>query len=206
MKMTRKSALTVLFAASAMAIFATPATAKITVGDMAPDVQVLDSNGNQRALSEFKGKDVVLEWTNHQCPYVKKHYSSNNMQKLQKRAAGQGVVWLTVISSAPGKQGHVSAEKANELSAKRGATPTAVLLDESGDAGRAYDAKATPHMYVVDKEGVLKYQGAIDSIPNSRVASIEDATNYVSVALDALANGTEIEVTDSQAYGCTIKY
>jgi len=206
MKITTKSTLTTIFACTAALTFASPATAKVVTGEAAPDVRVLDSNGAERSLSEFKGQDVVLEWTNHKCPYVVKHYGSDNMQNIQKRAATDGVAWLTVISSAPGKQGHVSGEKANELSTSRGATPTAVLLDEAGDAGRLYAAKTTPHMYIVNKEGTLVYQGAIDSIPSSNPKKIPEAVNYVTAALDSMKAGEAIAETDTQPYGCSVKY
>ena len=206
MKFTAKSTLTTVFACTAALALSSPAVAKVVTGEAAPDVQVIDSNGEVRTLSEFKGQDVVLEWTNHKCPYVKKHYGSDNMQNIQKRAAADGVAWLSVISSAPGKQGHVSAEKANELSEKRGATPTAVLLDEAGDAGRLYAAKTTPHMYIVNKEGTLVYQGAIDSIPSSNPKKIPEATNYVTAALDSMKAGEPIAETDTQPYGCSVKY
>jgi len=206
MKPVFKTTLTAVIAGAAMAAFSFPASAKVATGSVAPDVQVMDSDGNKRTLSEFKGQDVVLEWTNHKCPYVKKHYGSGNMQSIQERAAADGFVWLSVISSAPGKQGHVSAERANELSKKRGAKPTAVLLDEAGDAGRAYEAKTTPHMYIVDKEGVLQYQGAIDSIPSASPKKIAEATNYVTAAMDSMKAGEAIEVTESQPYGCSVKY
>lgn len=206
MKFTTKATLSAALACATALTFSSTAMAKVVTGEAAPDVRVLDSNGVERTLSEFKGQDVVLEWTNHKCPYVVKHYDSDNMQNTQKRAAEDGFAWLTVISSAPGKQGHVSGEKANQLSADSGATPTAILLDEAGDAGRLYAAKTTPHMYIVNKEGTLMYQGAIDSIPSSNPKKIPEATNYVTAALDSMKAGTDIEVTDSQPYGCSIKY
>ncbi|NNC37157.1 MAG: redoxin domain-containing protein [Acidimicrobiales bacterium] len=206
MKFSTKATLSAVLTCATALSFSNPAMAKVVTGEAAPDVRVIDSNGVERTLSEFKGQDVVLEWTNHKCPYVVKHYDSNNMQNTQKRASEDGFAWLTVISSAPGKQGHVSGEKANKLTKKRGATPTAVLLDESGDAGRLYAAKTTPHMYIVNKQGTLVYQGAIDSIPSANPKKIAEATNYVTAALDSMKAGTAIEVTDSQPYGCSIKY
>ncbi len=197
---------TKLIIATMLMTLSAPALAKVTTGSVATDIQVLDSNNNLRTLSEFKGKKVVLEWTNHRCPYVKKHYGSGNMQSLQKQAAADGVVWLSVISSAPGKQGHVSAERANELTTSRGASPTAVLLDNAGTAGRAYEAKTTPHMYVIDEQQILVYQGAIDSNRSARQSTIEGATNYVTAALASLKAGTPVEVSQSQPYGCTVKY
>ena len=206
MNFSSKAMMTSALACTAILTFSNPVMAKVATGETAPDVSVIDSNGNERSLSEFKGQDVVLEWTNHKCPYVMKHYGSDNMQNVQKRAAADGFAWLTIISSAPGKQGHVSGEEANALSKERGATPTAVLLDEAGTAGRLYDAKTTPHMYIINKEGTLMYQGAIDSIPSAKPSTIAEATNYVTAALDSMRVGTAIEVTDSQPYGCTVKY
>ena len=206
MKFTAKSTMSAAFVCAAALTFSNTSFATVVTGEAAPDVRVLDSNNVERTLSEFAGQDVVLEWTNHKCPYVKKHYNSDNMQNIQKRAAADGFAWLTVISSAPGKQGHVSGEKANELSAKRGAKPTAVLLDEAGTAGRLYAAKTTPHMYIVNKEGTLVYQGAIDSIPSSNPKKIPEATNYVTAALDSMKAGEAIAETDTQPYGCSVKY
>jgi hypothetical protein len=206
MKPIFKSTLTAAIACTTIMSFTSPASAKVATGSVAPDVQVTDADGNLRSLSEFKDQKVVLEWTNHKCPYVKKHYGSGNMQATQQRAAADGFVWLSVISSAPGKQGHVSGEKANELSKKRGATPTAVLLDESGDAGRAYEAKTTPHMYILDEAHTLVYQGAIDSIPSANPKKIAEATNYVTAAMDSMKAGETIEVSESQPYGCSVKY
>ena len=197
---------TLLICSAAALAVAAPANAKVSTGDMAPDVQAVDSNGDVRSLSEFKGETVVLEWTNHKCPYVKKHYGSNNMQNLQARAAADGVTWLSVISSAPGKQGYVDGDKANQLTQSRGASPSAVLLDSAGTAGQTYAAKTTPHMYVITGDGKLAYQGAIDSNPSSRQSTIAGATNYVAAALDSIKAGEPIEVTDTQAYGCSIKY
>lgn len=206
MKFSTKTTFNTALACAAILAFSSPALATVVTGETAPDVRVLDSNGSERSLSEFKGQDVILEWTNHKCPYVEKHYNSGNMQSLQKRAASDGIAWLTVISSAPGKQGHVSGAEANELSKTRGAAPSAVLLDEAGIAGRLYAAKTTPHMYIINDQGTLMYQGAIDSIPNTKVAAIAEATNYVTAALDSMKAGTSIEVTESQPYGCTVKY
>src|ERR1700687_1636856 len=150
-----------LFAAVATIVFsASSAFAAPAVGQPAPTFTAVDSNGTSRSLAEFKGRTVVLEWTNNECPYTRKHYVSGNMQKLQQEATASGAVWLTVISSAPGKQGYVSGAEANTLTASRGAHPTAVLLDPSGTVGRAYEAQTTPHMFVIDKTGVLRYIGA----------------------------------------------
>jgi hypothetical protein len=159
-----------------------------------------------RALSEFKGKTVVLEWTNDGCPYVKKHYGAGNMQKLQQEAAAGGVVWLSVISSAPGKQGHVDAAGANQLTRSRGAEPAAVLLDPKGDVGRAYEAQTTPHMFVIDQAGILRYMGAIDDQPTTDTATIPKARNYVREALAAVKSGGRVAETATDPYGCSVKY
>ncbi|MGZ9130484.1 MAG: redoxin domain-containing protein, partial [Candidatus Binatia bacterium] len=141
--------------------FVTPAFARANLGSAAPAFALTDSNGRARTLNEFKGKTVVLEWTNHQCPYVGKHYRGNNMQALQKKWTGQGVVWLSVISSAPGEDGHVTPQQANQLTSERKAAPSAVLFDPKGSTGRAYGARTTPHMYIINGEGVLVYMGGI---------------------------------------------
>lgn len=193
-------------AGAAFALIAAPVMAKTPTGAQAPDFNVIDSNGASHSLSDFRGKNVVLEWTNHKCPYVVKHYSSDNMQGTQKEVAGTDTVWLSVISSAAGKQGHVSGAKANSLTADRGAAPTAVILDESGEMGLAYDAKTTPHMYIINPEGTLVYQGAIDSNRSSSAATIPGATNYVKAAMADIAAGNSVGANDTQPYGCTIKY
>ena len=175
-------------------------------GDTVENMTVVDSNGTSHDLSDFAGKTVVLEWTNHGCPYVKKHYNTDNMQGLQKDATADDVVWLSVVSSAPGKQGYVSGEEANTLTAERGASPTAVILDSEGAAGRRFAAKTTPHMYIIDGEGTLRYQGAIDDNPSSNPATVDGATNYVRVALAEMAAGGDVSTTDTQPYGCSVKY
>lgn len=182
------------------------AVAGLSINQPAPDFTAVDSYGKTHSLSQYRGKTVVLEWTNHDCPYVRKHYQSGNMQSLQKAATGDGVVWLSIISSAPGKQGHVSATRANELTSKRNASPSAVILDENGDIGRLYAAKTTPHMYVIDPDGILVYMGGIDSIPSSNQDDIDRATNYVRVALQSLSNGKPIAENVTRPYGCSVKY
>jgi len=194
-----------LIAATTLA-FTLPAHAKIDTGSSVSDMTVVDSNGVAHNLSDYAGKTVVLEWTNHGCPYVKKHYKTDNMQTLQKNAALDDVVWLSVISSAPGKQGFVNGEKANQLTQERNAAPTAVVLDSSGDMGRAFSAKTTPHMYIIDAKQTLVYQGAIDDNRNVRAATVFGAHNYVSAALGAMKDGEPIAVSETEAYGCTIKY
>ena len=187
-------------------MFSLAAHAGVSVGQPAPDFTGVDSNGNKHTLSQYKGKTVVLEWTNHDCPYVKKHYNSGNMQKLQQQATADGVVWLSVISSKPGKQGHVSGAKANKLTQSRNAAPTAVILDETSEIGLLYGAKTTPHMYIIDKTGQLVYMGGIDSIPSSDEADIAVAKNYVRAALDAMTAGKTIEDSITRPYGCSVKY
>ena len=177
-----------------------------TVSAAAPTFSLASSNGPTISLADQRGKVVVLEWTNHDCPYVRKHYDTGNMQALQKEATAQGVVWLTVISSAPGTQGYVSAAQANELTKTRKAAPTAVLFDPTGTVGKAYGATNTPHMYVVTKEGVLVYAGAIDDKPTTRRQDVESAQNYVRPALAAVATGQSVKTPVTRAYGCTIKY
>ena len=197
-----------LFATAALATlsFATAHAAGYATGDRIEDMMVTDSNGVTHNLDDFKGKTVVLEWTNHGCPYVKKHYSTDNMQALQRQAATDGVVWLSVISSAPGKQGHVSGAEANALTESREAAPTAVVLDETGAAGRAFAAKTTPHMYVIDADQTLVYQGAIDDNSSSNPATVEGARNYVAQALGEMAAGDPVSEATTQPYGCSVKY
>ncbi len=187
-------------------VFAPVAFAKPEVGKPAPDFTGTDSKGQSVKLSDLRGKTVVLEWTNHECPYVRKHYGAGNMQKLQADAAKDGVIWLTVISSASGDQGHVSAAEADNLTASRKAAPAHVLIDEKSKIARAYDARTTPHMYVVDPEGRLVYMGGIDDKPNTNQADVPKAKNYVRLALDAVNAGRPVETPVARPYGCSIKY
>jgi peroxiredoxin len=180
--------------------------AAATVGAPAPTWSLVSSTGPTISLADHKGKIVILEWTNHDCPYVRKHYDTSNMQNLQREATGQGVVWLTVISSAPGTQGYVSAGEANELTKTRKAAPTAVLFDPTGVVGKAYGATNTPHMYVITKDGGLAYAGAIDDKPTTRKGDVESAQSYVRPALAAVTTGQPVKVPVTRAYGCTIKY
>lgn len=176
------------------------------VGEAAPAFTATDSNGKTVKLSDYLGKTVVLEWTNDGCPFVQKHYSSGNMQSLQKDAAAKGVVWLSVISSAPGKQGHVDGAGANALSKERSASPAAVLLDPSGKLGHSYEAKTTPHLFIVDAKGKLAYMGGIDSIATADPADIKTAKPYVKLALAELAAGKPVSEAVTKPYGCSIKY
>ena len=195
-------------AAASTLLFATTALAGdgYTTGDTVANMAVTDSNGVVHNLDDFKGKTVVLEWTNHGCPYVKKHYKTDNMQTLQKEAAADDVVWLSVISSAPGKQGYVSGAEANELTTSRGAAPTAVVLDETGMAGKTFAAKTTPHMYIIDADQTLVYQGAIDDNPSSNPKTVETAKNYVRQALAEMKSGEAVSEDTTKAYGCSVKY
>ena len=194
-----------LVLAASAALWSLGLAATPQVGAPAPDFTVVDSKGASHSLKDFAGKNLVLEWTNHDCPFVVKHYSGN-MQALQAEMKAQDVVWLSVISSAPGKQGHVSGAKADELTASRSAMPTAVVFDESGTVGRAYDAKTTPHMYVIDKTGVLQYMGGIDSIPSAKVDEIAKATPYFANAAKAVLTGQTPDPAVTKPYGCSVKY
>jgi peroxiredoxin len=194
-----------LAAGFALAI-AAPAVAAPAIGQPAPAFTAKDGDGKTRSLSEFKGKTVVLEWTNAGCPYVQKHYKSGNMQALQKSATKDGVVWLTLVSSAPGKQGYVSPAEAKTWKTSSGAGSTALLLDPGGQVGKAYDARTTPHMYVVDKSGKLAYMGGIDDKPVADPSSLKGAKNYVSAALSDIKAGRAVATPVSKPYGCSVKY
>ncbi|PPE73882.1 thioredoxin family protein [Solimonas fluminis] len=189
----------------AAALGATAAQAVPKVGEPAPAFSATDSNGKTVQLSDYRGKFVVLEWSNAECPFVKKHYSGN-MQSLQKEETAKGVAWLTVISSAPGKQGNVDGAQANRLTKERGAAPTAVLLDPSGKIGHAYDAKTTPHLFVVDPKGTLVYMGGIDSIASADAEDIPAAKPYVKLALAEAMAGKPVTEAVTKPYGCSIKY
>ncbi|MCV6606469.1 MAG: redoxin domain-containing protein [Porticoccaceae bacterium] len=176
------------------------------VGSPAPDFELTNHKGESVSLSDYHGKTVVLEWTNHQCPYVVKHYGSGNMQALQKKYTDEGVVWLSIISSAPGKQGYVTMEQATSVSEQQGAHRTHLLMDSDGTVGRQYAAKTTPHMYVVDKQGVLQYAGAIDSDRSPSADAIAGATNYIDVVVPEVMVGKAATYTTTRPYGCSVKY
>lgn len=184
----------------------TASIAAPVIGERAPAFSGVDTNGVTHSLSDFEGKTVVLEWSNPGCPYVKKHYDSGNMQSVQKSATSDGVVWLTIVSSADGKQGHMTPDDANSYMAEMKSNATARLLDPTGEIGNLYDAKTTPHMFVVNPEGTLVYQGAIDDDPSFKPDGIATADNYVTAALSSVAAGEAVEVTSSQPYGCSVKY
>ena len=176
------------------------------VGQSAPDFTATDTNGKVHKLSEYNGKFVVLEWSNRGCPYTQKHYSSGNMQRLQREWTGRGVIWLTVISSAPGKQGYVTASEENAYLKQVNAMPTAVLLDPTGTLGHLYDAKTTPHIFIISPQGTLIYNGAIDNHPTIDLADVKGAQNYVSAALDEATSGKPVSTPTSRPYGCSVKY
>ncbi len=182
------------------------AHAAANVDAPAPAFTATTADGKTVSLADYKGKTVVLEWTNHDCPYVKKHYGSGNMQSQQKSAASQGVVWLQVISSAPGQQGHVDGATALKLNTDRGAVPTATLLDPKGELGKAYGAQTTPHMYVIRPDGTLAYKGGIDSLATADKDDIGKAEPYVTQALAAVSSGRKVEKASTRPYGCSIKY
>jgi peroxiredoxin len=195
---------------SVLAVLATVALAApslaATVGQPAPDFKLTDTTGKSHALADFKGKTVVLEWVNYDCPFVGKHYDSGNMQKLQKTYSGKGVVWLSVNSSAPGKQGNFPADKVNALLEEKGASPTAYLQDANGAVGQAYGAKTTPHMFVIDPAGKLVYAGGIDDKKSTDVADVKTAKNFVSAALDEVLAGKPVTTGSAEPYGCSVKY
>jgi peroxiredoxin len=184
---------------------ATSALAEARAGQPAPTFTAKDTGGKDVSLEGLKGKTVVLEWTNHLCPYTVKHYASGNMQALQKDATGKGVVWLTVASSAKGEQGHIGPAEADKLTTERNAAPSAVLLDHAGTMARLYGARVTPHMYVIDPKGTLVYAGAIDDRPTSSQADVKGARNYVREALQAVAEGKPVPTDSTRPYGCTVK-
>ena len=191
---------------AAFALSATAANAAATVGQPAPAFTLTDSNGTSHSLVDFAGKTVVLEWFNHECPFVKKHYGAGNMQRQQDAAEADGAVWLVVNSSALGKQGNVDGAQGNAILADWNATPTALLLDHDGTVGKAYGAKTTPHMYVIDGDGVLRYNGAIDSMPSADASDIPASTQFVEAALGDLAANRAVARGVTQPYGCSVKY
>jgi peroxiredoxin len=189
-------------------LFINITAASVTIDLSAPSFELLDSYGENVSLSDFKGNTVVLEWTNHDCPFVAKHYKTGNMQSTQQLANEQGVVWLTIISSAPGTQGFVLPAKANQLTSSRSAKPNHVLFDPEGGVGKMYGAKTTPHMYVIDDQGVLRYQGAIDDAGGIGFMNknLLEANNYVKNALTEIQGGQAVSTRVSKPYGCSVKY
>jgi peroxiredoxin len=185
---------------------AVPSGAAARVGEPAPTFAAPDIMGKTVRLGDFAGKTVVLEWTNDGCPFVGKHYDSGNMQALQQKYTAAGVVWLTIASSAPGEQGYVTPAEAKADIARWHAAPSDFLLDPDGIVGRLYDARATPDMVVIDRNGRVVYMGAIDDKPSTRLADVKTAHNYVAAALDAIAAGQPVTIASTQAYGCSVKY
>ena len=198
----------VALTAGALIASTATASAETSPGETAPGFTGIGANGETVSLADYAGKTVVLEWTNEGCPFVQKHYTTppSNMQGLQADAAEDETVWISVISSAPGKQGHTTGAAANALDASRGANPAHVVLDESGDIGRLYGAKTTPHMFVITPAGEIAYQGAIDSRPSARVSDLTTATNYVAAALASVAADEPVEMANTKPYGCSVKY
>ena len=180
--------------------------AAFSVGDDAPLFSLPRVEGKKASLADYRGKYVVLEWVNHGCPFVKKHYDGGHMQALQKKWTQEGIVWLSVASSAPGKQGHFKAAEWKSLIKEKDSAATAVLLDPSGAVGRLYDAKTTPHMFVIDPQGKVIYRGAIDSVPSTDSADIAGAVNYVDQALSQALKGEKVTDSETKSYGCSVKY
>ena len=199
MHIVRKATLAPVLAAS-------PALAVAEVGQPAPGFTLTDSNGQSHNLSDFKGKFVVLEWLNHGCPFVIKHYDSGSMQKLQKEYTGQDVIWLSVVSSAPGKQGHLSPAETNQAKEEKGSAATAILIDGGGTVGQLYGAKVTPELYVINPAGDLIYAGAIDDKKSVDPADVAGATNHVKQALDEALAGQPVSTPRTEPYGCSVKY
>jgi peroxiredoxin len=183
-----------------------PAEAAVALGQQAPAFSVVDADGRTRTLAEFADRTVVLEWTNDGCPYVRKHYDSGNMQATQRDAVAGGAVWLSVISSAPGEQGFADGARAKSIAAAANAAPSAILLDPEGVMGRAYGARTTPHMFIINGQGAIVYHGAIDDRPRAAPASLEGATNHVRAALADMAAGRPVAVAQTTPYGCSVKY
>jgi len=196
----------IIFALAVTCGIAAPALAKVGIGEPAPDISLTDSNGKTQTLSQYQGKVVVLEWNNPDCPFVGKHYGSGNMQKQQADATAAGVIWLTINSSATGKQGDLDGTGANAYIAKTGARQTAYLLDPSGSAGHLYGARTTPHLYVIDAQGTLRYMGGIDSIASTDQADVAKATQFIPQVLAELKAGKAVSVGTSPPYGCSVKY
>lgn len=201
----RKSYTRSLLTLAALALLSGAALAA-TPGQPAPDFTLTDSEGRQHRLSDYRGRIVILEWLNHDCPYVRKYYNSGRMQELQQQYTGQGAVWFSIVSSAPGKQGYETAEGHNRLRREKNSRATAVLIDADGVVGRAYNARTTPQMVLITADGTLVYNGAIDDKPTARLADIEGAHNYLVAALDDVAAGRPVARATTQPYGCTVKY
>lgn len=197
---------TALFGALAAMSFSATALARVEIGQPAPEFSLSGADGKVHTLAEYKGKNVVLEWNNPECPFVKKHYGAGNMQKQQADALAAGAVWLTINSGASGKQGHLDAASANAYFAEVKASPTAYLFDADGKVGHSYGARTTPHMYVIDAQGILRYAGGIDSIASADKSDIAEATQFVPQVLAEIAAGNAVSTSKSEPYGCSVKY
>jgi hypothetical protein len=178
----------------------------MAIGSPAPNFSAKDIDGKTQSLEALRGRVVVLEWVNPECPFVRKHYGSGNMQRLQEKWTGHGVVWLSVNSSAAGKQGHLTPSTGKQFLTEQRAAPTHLLLDPDGVMGRAYGAKTTPHIFIIDMTGTLVYAGAIDDIPSANPADIEGATNYVDQALTEMDADKNVSISETKPYGCSVKY
>ncbi|MFT4114566.1 thioredoxin family protein [Silvibacterium sp.] len=198
--------LTSILSAASLSLALTLSAYAVRVGDQAPAFTAVDSQGKTHSLAEYRGKYVVLEWTNHGCPYTKKHYESGNMQALQKEWTAKGVVWLTILSSAQGNEGYLSPADENAYISKMHADPTAALIDPKGTIGHLYDAKTTPDMYVIDPQGKLIYSGAIDDHATTDASDIQGSKNYVSAALAESLAGQPVATGYTRPYGCSVKY
>jgi peroxiredoxin len=201
--MKTKLLITLVTAVATASVFAAESP---KVGSAAPDFSLTDSNGQKHSLDDYQGKWVVLEWFNPECPFVQKHYRSGNMQKLQQEYAGKGVTWISIDSSAPGKQGNLTPEAANKKIAEWRIKSSALLLDAEGKAGQAYGAKNTPHMFIINPDGKIVYEGAIDSKATANPSDIPTATNYVKAALDESLGGKPVSNPNTKPYGCSVKY
>jgi peroxiredoxin len=205
----RRWTVTALLASTALLALAfSPALARAAaqVGKPAPPFTLSDVDGKPHSLGADQGKVVVLEWFNYDCPFTRKHYDSGNMQGLQKKYTQEGIVWLAINSSAPGKQGNYPPDKMKQLAAAKGAAPSSVLLDPDGTVGMSYGAKTTPHMFVIDRTGVLVYDGAIDDRASTDPADVKGARNYVALALDEVLAGKPVSTASTTPYGCSVKY
>jgi peroxiredoxin len=204
--MRRLSGFQVVFSVGLLSICVSGLAMAARVGEAAPDFTGTASNGKTIRLADFRGKYVVLEWHNNGCPFVGKQYNSGNMEQLQKEWTAKGVVWLSILSSAPGKQGYVTASEENAYMAKMHAAPTAAVLDPTGTIGHLYDAKTSPHMFVIDPQGVVIYNGAIDDKPTTDLNDVPGAVNYVNLALQESMAGKPVEIATTRPYGCSVKY
>ncbi len=191
---------------TALAARPAPASEPAAVDTPAPAFTLRDANGGTHSLDEFQGKFVVLEWVNFDCPFVRKHYGSGAMQDLQRTMTARGIVWLSICSSAPGKQGYFEGDELKERIATEHSSPTAYLLDPEGTVGKLYNAKTTPHMFVIDPKGTLIYAGGIDNMATTDKGDIARATNYVTAALQEATAGKPVEVKTTRSYGCSVKY